>query len=337
MPEHRRNILYVPIVAGLVFQPLTAQAEQDRFLSITAENDIYAPRGQDRHYTNGVRLIYGPGAAAAGAAHYNWLGALLGKFTPVTHPRYEVEFGQNIYTPEYDVYGNPASDDRPFAGWLYAGLSVHSQQPGHTDYLVINTGIVGPAALGRQAQNLIHNIVDDPELSGWEDQLDNEPGLLVRYRRSWFIPLSTGVARLELVPALGFSLGNVMTDAAAAISLQFGNQQTGIVVPARLEGEHAAAGSYFPVSTQQTRWIVFASVQQRAVLRNIFLDGNTFSDSVSVSKRTFVNDIITGFALGYGQFSIPIVVAFNLTFRGREFELQRGSNSFGSVTLSTQY
>lgn len=338
MFSQRCNYRYqLPLIISwlCLFQTLTAQAQQVRSLSVTAENDIYAPRGQDRHYSNGVRLNYSP---ATIPDTFTWLGSVLGDETSDNHPRYEFVFGQNIYTPEYDVSGHPAMDDRPFAGWLYTGLSVTSQQAGHTDYLAIHAGIVGPAALGWQSQNLIHKIIDDPELSGWENQLDNEPGLLVRYRRSWFIQLTEqGDTRLDLVPALGFSLGNIMTDVAAALSVQYGNYPPGMETPSRLDGEHAAAGSNIPIVNNQTQWKFFASAQQRAVLRNIFLDGNTFSTSASVSKRRFVYDLVTGFALGFGQFDTPVTLSFNLTFRGREFELQRGSDSFGSVTLGIQY
>lgn len=332
------KIHFVPVLIALVLQPLAVHAQQDHTLSITAENDIYAPRGQDRHYSNGVRLSYGPGSAATSSVLYHWLGTMLGEFTPVIHPRYEIVFGQNIYTPEYNIEGAPALDDRPFAGWLYTGLSVSTFKSDHSDYLSVNTGIVGPAALGRQSQNLIHNIIDDPHVNGWENQLNNEPGLLIRYRRNWIVPLFADTdTRFELVPALGFSLGNIMTDAGVAVSLRIGNHLPQAELASRLDGEHAAAAGYFPVQNKQTHWMLFAIIQERAVLHNIFLDGNTFSHSASVTRRSFVNDIVTGLTLGTGHFDLPLILSFNLTFRGREFELQRGNDSFGSVTLGIQY
>src|SRR3546814_13227351 len=37
-------------------------------------------------------------------------------------------------------------------------------------------------------------------------------------------------------------------------------------------------------------WYLFAGVEGRATARNIFLDGNTFSDSHHVDKKNFVAD-----------------------------------------------
>ena len=43
-------------------------------------------------------------------------------------------------------------------------------------------------------------------------------------------------------------------------------------------------------------WYLFAGLEGRAVFRNIFLDGNTFTDSHSVDSKHFVGDIQAGLA-----------------------------------------
>ena len=206
MPPHPFKTTYsrLSLTAALIFPalvvPAQAQQENSRYLSVTAENDIYAPRGQDRHYTNGVRIAYGPGSSQTHPARYSWFGKLIG------HSRsdinYELAFGQNIYTPEYYLAGQPIPQDRPYAGWLYAELSAAVQQPGSRNLFAINLGMVGPAALAEQSQRLIHNIIDDPAPAGWDNQLHNEPALLFRYQRSWFIGIDdTGKLQSDLVPA----------------------------------------------------------------------------------------------------------------------------------------
>jgi hypothetical protein len=60
-------------------------------------------------------------------------------------------------------------------------------------------------------------------------------------------------------------------------------------------------------------WDLFFGTQGRAVARNIFLDGNTFQNSRSVSKEPVVADLIIGaelfsvrtFALVFHLFSEP--------------------------------
>jgi lipid A 3-O-deacylase len=46
--------------------------------------------------------------------------------------------------------------------------------------------------------------------------------------------------------------------------------------------------AYFQTPKGGFGWCLFASFEGRAVARNIFLDGNTFTDSHSIDKKTFV-------------------------------------------------
>ena len=60
-------------------------------------------------------------------------------------------------------------------------------------------------------------------------------------------------------------------------------------------------GSDFFVNRDKLGWYLFAGFECRLVGRNIFLDGNTFSDSHSMDKRYLVGDFQTGVALTYGR------------------------------------
>src|SRR5262249_28731406 len=71
-------------------------------------------------------------------------------------------------------------------------------------------------------------------------------------------------------------------------------------------------------------------IEGRAIARNIFLDGNTFRDSPSVSREAFVADYNLGLALIGG----PFVFRMSYTERTREFETQQGNDKFASLTLS---
>ena len=75
---------------------------------------------------------------------------------------------------------------------------------------------------------------------------------------------------------------------------------------------------------------MFAYVDGRAVARDIFLDGNTISDSHSVDKRNFVADFAAGAAIIYDRFKL----SFAKVIRTREFDDQPSNHRFGSITLS---
>lgn len=78
---------------------------------------------------------------------------------------------------------------------------------------------------------------------------------------------------------------------------------------------------------------MFAGLDGRAVARNIFLDGNTFSDSHSVDKKPLVGDATAGVAFTLGDYRL----SYSLNARSKEFDGQDGRSVFGAMTLSTRF
>jgi len=74
-------------------------------------------------------------------------------------------------------------------------------------------------------------------------------------------------------------------------------------------------------------------LDSRLVLRDIFLDGNSFKDSHSVDKKYFVADLMVGIAVYYQEFKF----SYGYTFRTKEFEEQQDPYGFGSFTISFSY
>jgi len=64
--------------------------------------------------------------------------------------------------------------------------------------------------------------------------------------------------------------------------------------------------------------------------RNIFLDGNTFTDSHSVDKETLVGDFQVGFAFHLRN----IRIAFTHIVRSKEFEGQTERARYGAINLT---
>ena len=96
----------------------------------------------------------------------------------------------------------------------------------------------------------------------------------------------------------------------------------------------AAPGTgYFDTPDKGLGWFLFAGLDGRALARNIFLDGNTFSNSHSVDKNYFVGDANAGLALTYDDYRL----SYSLTARSKEFKGQDDPTVFGSLTLSTRF
>jgi len=329
-------ILFILTATFLLAGTTGVSAEQNglNYLSIVTENDNYAPERQDRHYTNGIRFAFG--LAGDDSPWYRWLSGFSGLGN--ASRQYEIALGQNIYTPENFTRSAPIPDDRPFAGWLHAELSLTSRAPGVEEALAINLGIVGPAALGEETQKFIHDLIDDPKPRGWDNQLRNEPALLLRYRRSWFTPLfNTAGISADLVSRFGTSLGNVVTEAGIGAAVRLGNYLPGTDIPRRIQPGLSGSGGYIPVRRGRTDWMIYAGLQGRGVAYNIFLDGNLYRDSLSVDRKPLVYDAELGMTLGIGRFPNPVFFAFGLIWRGKEFDGQQSSDNFASATLGMHF
>lgn len=92
-------------------------------------------------------------------------------------------------------------------------------------------------------------------------------------------------------------------------------------------------GSDFFTREKKIGWYLFGGGEGRAVMRNIFLDGNTFRDSPSVDKNNFVFDLQGGAALSYDRARL----VFTTVLRSPEQEGDEELDLFGALTLGVRF
>ena len=328
------------LAALLAFVALgvTTQSASAGTYSLQFENDRIA--NTDRHYTTGMRVNWVSDRATDSPL---WAKNLLDRIYPLANlraGRVGLALGQNIFTPEDTAARNLVVGDRPYAGWLYGGISAHAETTrtivGRSldtlDTVELDVGVVGPMALGEQVQNNFHDLIGVSRSNGWDHQLENEPAVLFIAERRWRPqPLSLGNVAADIVPHVGVSLGNVMTLANAGTTVRFGQNLDVDYGPPHvrptLSGLAAVAGG------TDFAWYLFAGAEGRFVARNIFLDGNTVASSHSVGKNPFVADIQAGAVIVVHD----IRLAFSHVFRTREFDGQRRADRYGAVSLSAQF
>ena len=127
--------------------------------------------------------------------------------------RVAVFIGQSIFTPKNLSLRPPDPYDRPYAGWLYIGVSLLQETDLRMlENLGLDAGIVGPESLAKRAQNDFHQFIGSARAQGWGNQLQNEPGIMLSYERLWRLPLAGDPNNgIDFVPQLGVTTGNVMT------------------------------------------------------------------------------------------------------------------------------
>lgn len=313
--------------------PEEIREREASFFTFTLENDLFG-NGQDRNYTNGVRLTYFDYSADIPEFAHQ-LDRMIPTFAVNETTSIYYSLGQNLYTPTKITSAVPDPADRPYAAFLYGSAGLTSLSDNHIDELEATLGLVGPLALGEPVQRAVHKLINGDTPSGWAYQLDNEPGLILSWQRRWpgFYARDFDGFTTRLIPHGGMTLGNIYTYANSGVTFQltptrYKWQSTPLRVRPSIPGN-----GFFAVPDDRFAWSVFLGAEGRAVGRNIFLDGNTFADSPSVDKRYFVADLSGGLALSYGhtQFS------YTLNWRSREFRGQDDQSLFGALSISRRF
>jgi len=319
------------ILLLIAIMPATAFAAKDRVFSLEIENDYSTDT--DQYFTNGVRAS----VAFAETAQKPWMVRLADKIPFLTKGNADrvinLALGQNIYTPHDTDPFTLTMTDRPYAGWLYGEFGVEVQTLKSSEYFSLKVGIIGPASLAAPTQRSYHKLIGVSRPNGWDHQLKNEPGIVIGYQKVWKKPVDLGGGfGFSSNPHVGVALGNVWTYAAMGLTLRFGQGLKDVNGPPPRISPAFPGSAYFK-TTRKVVWYVFAGVEGRAVVRDIFLDGNTFTSSHSVSKKNLVAD----FHLGLVLIIDGIRISYTHVFRTREFHLQPAYHEYSAVNIAFRF
>ena len=326
------------------------------------ENDLFADT--DRFYTNGIKFSWispeleffeklpwmqQEGKLQDGIKAV--IGALPYSKDKSRQRNIALSVGQKMFTPRDISRRDLIIDDRPYGGWLYGSMAFHSKvlrkdevhkQVGRLDTFEIQAGLTGDWSLGEEAQDFVHSIRGIDKANGWDNQIDTELGVALIYDRKYRIVPDFGLSGqwgADAIVNAGGALGNVFTHFNVGLEVRFGwnlpaDFGTSLIRPA---GDTQA-----PADTDDPRYDktghgfsvhVFAATGGKAVLRDIFLDGNTFSDSHEIDKKTFVGDFAVGVSVIYNRFKL----SYSQVLRTKEFDGQPSEHNFGSLSLSFTY
>ena len=291
------------------------------------DNDFI--RGTDRCYTGGFGLGWFS-LDLTDRSSQGWY-----KLMPFVRGRefshhLSLSFGLSVYTPDDISTAEVIPDDRPYAGIFYISLGIHSISRNVMHTVEINSGIVGPSAGGESVQRLIHKLTDGVEPNGWKNQLKDELVLQGYYSMRWRL-FRLGMAKgagLELIHNTNLGGGNVYTFAGLGLMARLGWN-----LPLDFGSAQARPGGGGELGLWRTSAIgfhVFTSINGQAVLRNIFLDGNSFKDSHKVGKNLFTADASLGLSVHIRHLSLR----FEQIFWTKKFKTESGYHSFGRFLLA---
>ncbi len=306
-----------------------------RDITIYWENDGTYPNfvgDTDRYYTNGlgVEISLNP----------NLTEDLKDKLAPAgewDNPRFGLGFAikQMIFTSKEITDPNPPMDDHPYSGYLYLALSAQRADDHKHDHFELDIGVVGERSQAEAVQRFIHNAFPDEfEPQGWDHQLANEVGVNFTYERTW--KTQTGDARglkLEMLPSLGFDVGNVSVRARAKMTLRAGLNLPSDFGPATLLGHKDHTIDATSWGEGDFSFYVYGSLGVDAVAHSIFLDGNTFSGSRSADSEPFVATWSLGAVVRYKA----VYLGWAQNFQSETFEAQDGQQTWGTIALGASF
>ena len=334
---HFRTCCLTALLICLSFPAQAEEKKRQSYLSLSIENDNLGG-GTDQFYTSGIRATWFNSRVDVPPG-IDQLADRIPTFDLNEDTSTFFTLGHNIYTPEDIKIRTQPEDDRPWAAFLYgsvglATITQNAEWPSHVDELEFTLGIVGPEALGEQTQKFVHKYISDsPTPKGWRNQLDFEPGVIISWQRRMPYAYSHDFehfnARIE--PNFSISLGNIRTNIGTGAMLVLGSSKQQDTPP-RVRPAVPGTGVFY-TDKNKLDWQVFAGIDGRLVGRDIFLDGNTFSDSHDVDKKYLVGDLSTGVSFSYNDYRL----SYTINARSKEFDGQDDESIFGSVTLTKRF
>jgi len=327
------KILVVIALFVLSFKYLGAQTDpfqNSRYWSFYIENDQFA--GKDCCFTGGLKLSWMSGTIEQ-AEQKSWLNWIPFIKQPGPQRAFSLSLGQHIYTPKDLTASYLIKNDRPYAGVIYVSLGVHNRTSDVQDFVELTLGIVGPASGAEPVQRFFHTIFGGADPKGWHNQLKNEFVVSLVYERKWKT-LRRGKAEkmgFDVIPHLGGGVGNLHAYASGGAQLRWGW---------RLPNEFGSAltrpGGFRNLGFREggeRSFYLYAGVTGMAVLRNIFLDGNTIRESHMVEKYPVTADIFLGFSLRIKK----IQVSLEYVFWTKRFKTENNNHIVGSLSLISSF
>jgi len=338
LPMRLLIISLIIIAYSAIWTGLSCADDSDYLISVQFENDFFGG-GTDKHFTHGTRIeaLSKPIKLISDAADkLPWFSSerAMKNSNDALKARASLSIGQNIYTPEETFTKQLLLEDRPYAGWLYLGFGIVANQGSNRyDKIQLEIGIVGPYSFAEDVQTFWHSLLGLQEPRGWDNQLHNELGAVLYYEQARRFDQTDTVFDLEwdIIPHFGGCIGTVFTYAVGGFIVRLGSHLDEDFGPPRIRP--SLPGSTYFRPRKGFSWYFFAGLEGKAVLRNIFLDGNTFTDSHSVDKKLFVGDLQAGVSVQWDRFRI----SYTQIFRTREFEQQDRADIFGSLSLSYHF
>jgi hypothetical protein len=321
-------------MATLTGDAVAQERHWGRFHSVHLDQDLFAPRNEDRNYTMGLRFAW----SGNDARHHTFntfnalrrMDAIFGLSHDVDTERigHAVAFGNSAFTPDELRARRPISDDRPYASLLYASSSVvvvDEGDEGAAQGSKLVVGVLG-LSISEWVQTKIHVINrsisgdDTPyDPKGWGSQISDGGELTAMYQRSWLVRVPVRSPWLDGAASCDASVG-YYTGASCGLVGRWGKlektnafwtmledvnpQADSNMLLSRANDARDLAGTHGPGTPLLREWYVLAGVRARFVGYNELLQGGFRESAHTLGQgeiERWVHEISLGLNLTFDR------------------------------------
>jgi lipid A 3-O-deacylase len=291
-----------------------AQSFKNEF-GFKTENDAYLATLNDRYYTNGLFIYY---RRALNPEKYA---------ENIEKKTYEISAGQKIFTPYWGQVPKKEDQDRPFAGYLYAGAAYSVFYKKESVLKTsIEVGTVGPNSLAQDAQEFLHKTVGFYTPAGWDYQIKNEIAVNLSGSYSKLIYRSNDNA-VDFSGQGYANLGTTYSGLGGSILFRAGklNQLFNSAYHNAIIGESKTK------SLNKFELFFYAKPQLNVVAYDATIQGSLFNDE---SPVTFgAKPIVYEQQFGVNYSSQRFTADFNVIFKTKEVKSVAKAQNYGGLSL----
>lgn len=298
----------------LVFTASFAQSLKNEF-GFKTENDAYLATLNDRYYTNGLFIYF------RRAIDSTKLSGSVEKKT------YEISAGQKMYTSYWGQVPRAADQDRPFAGYLYAGIAYSIFYKNESVLKTsVEIGVVGPDSYAQDAQRFLHKTVGFYTPAGWDYQIKNEVAINFAANYSKLV-LRTNDNIFDLSGQGYANLGTTFSGLGGSVLFRAGrlNQLFNSAY------HNAVIGNSKTSSLNKSELFLYVKPQLNFVAYDSTIEGSLFNHD---SPVTFgVKPIVFEQQFGVNYSTKRFTIDFNVIFKTKEVKSIAKAQNYGGLSL----
>ena len=296
----------------LLAMPGISQNFKNEF-GFRSDNDAYLAIAQDQYYTNGLFITYRHALKPSGKSE-------------IIKKIWEAEAGQYMYNATSGSVSNQGEVDRPFAAYLYGQLKMNWFKENEQVFQTgLQIGTIGPKALGKEAQETLHNAVGFYSIDGWQYQVKNETGV------NGFFNYSTLLARKnnsDFSLTASVRAGNTFAGAGASVLFRTGQINklfNSVSTNSRISNSNTD-------SLASKEMLFYLKPSLNFIAYNATIQGGMFVKDKGPVINT-PNRVVFSQELGVMYAKNHWTFDFSLIFQTKEIKTQEGRHQYGSASI----